>query len=548
MLVLHGGAIDLPMHQATNYNHFTTNTYIHNYNFSSLSEDAVEHIIQKLKRKYRELANEWRQTKSREFQVNTRLVRLKDRASEALKLIDYSTRLETVEEFEDEVEIISPYKAIDLISSVEPGTCISVSGPRGIGKSIFIRRMCHCWATGYKLQKFKLLLWIDLCTAPSKPYSNYTELISASLVSLGRSQRFNISAAALLVVLDHYSNQWAEILDEMIKKKITVVVISWQPPRFKHSRMIYIHLLGLTDEQISRQVLHYYQNNHSTAEHFLQYLSNVPNFSYVKRVPVYLFGLLAVFDHTSTGHPPHTLTSFLSCLALMMVNVDDSKLDELASERIYNVLDELPLSSLSLFHKICQKVYVWVDTQQKQSVSFRVDFLSTMKNVVLKHELGDFDINSLLMEPLLVPLPLRPGEWLQLTPFPLLNDFLASFHLCSLQQPSDITVNVLKFHHELVYFSLYLMPHLRDELVKLTLQSHPFLSYCYDDAVEVDCGWGAPIHGLRTSKDMYFLRTLGEVQLSSCYFSLNGFAVLLSCSAASDVCHLVSQKDLKHLR
>ena len=472
-------------------------------------------------------------------------------ASEALKLIDYSTRLETVEEFEDVVENIYPYNAIDLISSVKPGTCVSVTGPRGIGKSTFIGRMCHCWATGYKLQKFKLLLWIDLCTAPSKPYNNCSELFFASLDSLGCSQRISINNDTLLVVLDHYSNQWAEILEEMIKKKITVVVISWQPVRFKSrfNRTVSIHLLGLTDEQISRQVLHYYQNNHSRAEPFLQYLSSVPNFSYLKRVPVYLFGLLAVFDHTSTGHLPHNLTSFLSCLALMMVNVDESKLNKLASERIYNVLDKLPLSSLSLFQKICQKVYVWVDTQQKQSVRFRVDFHSSMKNVVLKHELGDFDINSLLMEPLLVALPLQPGQLRQLTPFPLLNDFLASLHLCSLQQASDITVNVLKFHHELVYFSLDLMPHLRDELVKLTSQSHTFLSYCYDDGVEVDCCWDTPFQGLLTSKDMYFLLTLGEVQLSSCDFSLNGFAVLLSCSATCDVCQLVPQKEhLKHLR
>ena len=547
-MALHGSAIDL---QATSYSHnFTTNSYVHNYNFSSLSEDAVEHINQKLKSKYRELGNEWRQTKSREFQVNTRLVRLKDSASEALKLTNYSTRLETVEEFEDEVENISPYKAIDIISSVKPGTCVSVTGPRGIGKSTFIRRMCQCWATGYKLRKYESLFWIDLCTAPSKLYNNYAELLSASLYSSGLPQGFKIKNDTLLVVLDHYSNQWAETLEEMIKKKITVVVISCQPVRFKSGKMISIHLLGLTDEQISRQVLHYYQNNHSRAEHFLQYLSSVPNFSYLKRLPVYLFGLLTVFDHTSTGHPPHTLTSFLSCLALMMINVDDSKLDELASERVYNVLDKLPLSSRSHFHKICQKVYLWVDAQQKQSISFRVNFHSSMKNVVLKHELGDFVINSLLMEPLFVPLPLQPGQWIQLTPFPLLNDFLASLHLCSLQQPSDITVNVLKFHRDLVYFSLDVKPYLRAELVKQTSHSPHSLSYCYDDGVEVDGGWDTPFHGLLTAKDMYFLRNLGKVQFHpSCDFSFNGFAVLLSCSAISDVCQLVAHKEhLKHLR
>ena len=353
------------------YNRFQP-PLVYTYIFSSLSEDAVEHVNQKLMSKYREMANEWRQSKLRELQVNTRLVRLKDSASEALKLIDYSTRLETVEEFKDEIENVSPYKVTDIISSVEPGTCVSVTGPRGIGKSTSIRRMILCWATGYKLRRFKLLLWIDLCTAPSKSYNNYTELLSASLRSIGLSESFNFDVPTL-VVLDHYNNQWAEILTEMMEKNITVVVISWQPVRFKSSGMIYIHLLGLTDEQISRQVLHYYQNNHCRAEHFLQYLSSEPNFSYLKRVPVYLFGLLAVFDHTSTGHPPHNLTSFLSCLALMMVNVDESKLNTLVYERIYDILDELPLPSWSLFPKICRKIYICIDKRQKQSVGFRMD-------------------------------------------------------------------------------------------------------------------------------------------------------------------------------
>ena len=508
--------------------------------------DTLEHIKQELKSKYRELANEWWQSKSRKFQVNTRLVRLKESASEALKLIDYSTRLETVEEFEAEVENISPYKTIDLISSVEPGTCVSVSGPRGIGKSTFIGRMCHCWATGYKLRKYESLLWIDLCTAPSKPYKTYTELLSASLVSPGLPR---IITSTTLVVLDHYSNHWAGILDEMITKKITVVVISWQPVSFKHSKMVYIHLLGLTDEQISRQVLHYYQNNHCRAEHFLQYLFSERNFSYLKRVPVYLFGLLAVFDYTSTGHPPHNLTSFLSCLALMMVNVDGRKLNKLVSERIYDIMDE---SSRSLFLKICQKVYICVSTQQEKntySVSFREGFNSDVKLVVQKHELSDLaNINSLLREPFPVALPLQPGQWFQLTPFPLLNYFVASLHLCSLQQPSSTTVNFLNFNRELIYFSLDLMPHLRDEVVKQALNSQPSLSYCYDDGVDVDC-WDIPFRGLLTSKDMYILKTLEEVQLNtSCHFSPKGLAVLLSCSANSDVCHLVHHKDLKHLR
>ena len=514
---------------------------VYNHNLSPLSEDAVGYVNQKLKSKYREMCYEWRQKKSREFEVNTRIVRLKDSASKALKRIDYSTRLETVEEFEDELEIISPNEVINLIL---PGTFVSVSGPRGIGKSAFIRRICHCWATGYKLRKFKLLLCIDLCTSPSKPYNNCTELLSASLASHDLSRTFNFGVHTL-VILDHYHDRWVKMLAELIEKEITVVVISWKPVRFKHIERISFHLLGLTDEQISRQVLHYYQNSHSRAEHFLQYLSSVPNYSYLKRVPVYLFGLLAVFDHTSAGHPPQTLTSFLSCLAMMMVNVDDSKLNVLVSERIYDILEELPTSSQSLFHKICQKVYSFVDTHQKQSVRFRMDFCSSMKSLVPKHELGDLaNINPLLMEPLSVPLPLQPGQWLQLTAFPLLNDFLASLNLSRLQQPSLTTVNFLKFNRELIYFSLDLMPLLRDELKIQTSYCDRSLSYCYDDGVDVDC-CDTRFYGLLTSKDMRFLRTLAEVQLNtSCHYSRNGLVLLLSCSATCDV----YAPELKHLR
>jgi len=89
-------------------------------------------------------------------------------------------------------------------------------------------------------------------------------------------------------VLDHFTQQHSRLLSYILRSnQVTVLVSSSCAVEYAESEH-HFHVLGLTDRQISQQVLHCYREDHSRAEHFLQYLSSVPNFSIFKRVPVYL--------------------------------------------------------------------------------------------------------------------------------------------------------------------------------------------------------------------------------------------------------------------
>ena len=56
------------------------------------------------------------------MQVDTRMVQLKEDASDELRELDYYTRLETAEEFKDEVESVSLKQVMRIITAAMPGT------------------------------------------------------------------------------------------------------------------------------------------------------------------------------------------------------------------------------------------------------------------------------------------------------------------------------------------------------------------------------------------------------------------------------------------
>ena len=411
------------------------------------------------------------------LQVDTQIVQLKKDASTELTKLDYCTRLETVEEFRDEVENVSLKQAMNTITAAMPGTCISIVGPRGIGKTTFIRRMCLCWALGHVLRQYRLLFSVDLSTAAGQPLNNLSKLlVTAALTSTQAFTKTEIrnvvryvvekESERVFVVLDHFTQQHSELLFNILRsKQVTVIVSSScavECAKCEH----HFHIVGLTDRQISQQVLHYYCDDHSRAEHFLQYLSSVPNFSILKRVLVYLSGLLCVFENISTAPPPRTLMSFLSCLALIMLNFSQSELNRtaelLTSKSILDILSSPPSPSWLLFQIVCSIVY-------KKS-----------KSLFHRTELVAWPSALSLTRPVYIALPLQSGEWLLLTQYPLLQDFLASLHLCGLQQPVEETLQYLNTHQELHYFCWKLMPHIQTDVEK-GAKSMAVMSYSYGD-------------------------------------------------------------------
>ena len=410
------------------------------------------------------------------LQVDTQMVQLKKDASDELRKLDYCTRLETAEEFRDEVESVSLKQVMNTVTAAMPGTCISIAGPRGIGKTTFIRRMCRFWALGYVLRQCRLLFSIDLSTAAVQPPYDLSKLLTAALTTTQAFTETEIrnvvrdvvekESGRVLVVLDHFTQRHSELLSNILRsKQVTVVVSSFHAVECVEHKH-HFHMLGLTDRQISQQVLHHCRDNHSRAEHFLQYLSCLPNFSILKRVPVYLSGLLSVFKSISTASPPRTLMSFFSCLALLMLNLSQSELNRTAELLTSKPILEILSSSPSFWPLQIVRRIVYKES----------------KSLFHRTELVAWPTVLSLMRPVHVALPLQSGEWLLLTQYPLLQDFLASLHLCGLQQPVEETVRYLNTHKELHYFCWKLMPHIRTEVEKeamsMTVMS---MSYSYED-------------------------------------------------------------------
>ena len=365
--------------------------------------------------------------------------------------MDFSARIDTGEEFQGEIYHVSPKQVTNVINTAEPRTCISITGPRGIGKTTFIQRMCHCWALGYCLWKYKVLIWIDLSTTPDEPLNDLPQLLTAALSSTHDISDSELQLAireieesngqGVLIILDHFKSELdSELLSNIVwLNKITVIVCSYQALNFKtnfilnHTNTVHFQILGLTDKQISQHVLHHYHYDQSRSVAFFRHLSSVPHLSYLKKIPVYLLGLLTVFDSIPNTYPPETLMTFLACLAIL----------KFFPQKIEHQMQQLEIMPTLEFFK-------------SLSLPIGPQFQYLYSNDKLL-----FNGRELWMCQVHMPLALRSGELFQLTEYPLLYDFLASLHLCSLQQPLDHTLSYLSCHRELVCFTLTLSPQIK---------------------------------------------------------------------------------------
>ena len=429
-----------------------------------------------------------------------------------------------MEEFKDSVNNVSPKQVINVINTAKPGSCISITGPRGIGKTAFIRRMCNCWALGSGLWHYKLLFWIDLSTAKDQAFVDVFELLHTALTPMHTFTKTGLENALrhvvktkgehVLIVLDHFNQQYNQLLSNLVSLELFTVVVSSSHAIKSESCNVHFHVLGLTDRQVSQLALQYYCSDYSKAEHFLQYLSSVPNFSNLRRVPVYLLGLLFVFDVTSAAYPPQTLMSFLSCLAFIMLNLPRNELkqmiQQLASKPLFDMLDT---PSLSLLQKVSKALFF------------------NSKPLFHETELTAMHTSPAFVRPVQVALPLMSGKWLQYTQYPLLNDFLASFYLYNQCLPAKGIVQHLTAREELQYFCLKIMPHICEQFRKQTKVNYILTqtSYMYEDAENFD-GNVTETQLCNTAVSaltMYFLiSATSKIEFIACEFSPAAVTIL----------------------
>jgi len=274
------------------------------------------------------------------LQFDQRLGRVtKDTPNEKqLKRIDYSSQFETLEQFTSEVETLSIKCFLNSVTEKKEHF-FHIKGPPGSGKTSILQRVCAFWAQGFCLRKFNLVLWLSLNTYPSEPLItslksllNYC-LPQGSPVDSIEQWVCRREGEGVLVVIDGIDNQqlhFVDVLTEKLKKATVILAVSCtlnypSSQQYMYMYQTQYHLLGLSQEQILKQVIQHYHHNTSRAEEFLMYISETHAIRSLCSSPPYLATVLFVFDNVNTSDLPNTWTPlFTRLLKLLGLSSDTS--------------------------------------------------------------------------------------------------------------------------------------------------------------------------------------------------------------------------------
>ena len=266
------------------------------------------------------------------LQFDRRLGRVTGNTDERLRDIDYSSRLETMH-FSSKIATVSIKSFVNGIAiAKEKNHPVFIKGPPGSGKTVLLRRVCAFWARGFCLRKFTLVLWLDLKAHPSGSLNlPLRTLLSYSLPRdshLGSIRQWleRQGTQDILIVVDGVEgqayNKWTLFLEWLAGTKASVILTATSPVKIKDpttygaSYMILCQydMLGLSQDQISKQVIHHYGHDPSRAEEFLMYISEAHEIRALCSSPPYLVAVLFVFDSVSTTDLPNTWTQLFSSL------------------------------------------------------------------------------------------------------------------------------------------------------------------------------------------------------------------------------------------
>ena len=269
------------------------------------------------------------------LQFDRRLGRVTKDTDERLRDIDYS-HFETLEQFSSQIEMVSIKSFVNAVA--KKGNCFFlIRGPPGSGSTALARRVCAFWAQGFCLRKFTLVLWLDLKAHPSAcaPFDvslwtllNYSLPRGSHLASIQQWLERHGTQDILIVidgVVSQAYNDWKPFLDLLAHTKASVILTATSPVQIKdptrstrycvqYMNLCQYDMLGLSQDQISRQVIHHYGYDPSRAEEFLMYISEAHEIRALCSSPSYLAAVLFVFDSMSTTDLPNTWTQLFTSL------------------------------------------------------------------------------------------------------------------------------------------------------------------------------------------------------------------------------------------
>ena len=285
------------------------------------------------------------------LQFDRRLGKVTKDTDKQLRDIDYSFHFETLEHFSSEIETVSIKSFVNMVAKKKDRLFL-IKGPPGSGRTALLRRVCAFWARGFCLRKFTLVLWLDLKVHPSGSSEVFLRTLLRMLLrySLPRDSHLDSiqqwlerhGTQDILVVVDSVEgqayNKWESFLCRLlVDTKASVILTAASPIQVKDptwsqysTELIYLYqydLLGLSLDQISKQVIHHYCHDTSRAEQFLTYISEAHDIRALCSSPPYLAAVLFVFDSVSTSDLPSTWTQLFSSFTSLKCSLLSSVLD-----------------------------------------------------------------------------------------------------------------------------------------------------------------------------------------------------------------------------
>ena len=268
------------------------------------------------------------------LQFGRRLGKVSQHTDERLRDIDYSSHFKTLDHFSSEIETVSIKSCVNSVAK-DKDHFLFIKGPPGSGRSALLRRVCAFWARGFCLRKFTLVLWLDLKAHPSGP----SDVSVRTLLSYSLPQGSNLDsiqqrlerhgAQDVLIVIDGVEgkayNEWKHFLEWLAGTKASVILTATGPIKIKDPtrstryqaqcmNLCQYDLLGLSQDQISKQVINHYGHDPPRAEEFLIYISEAHEIRALCSSPPYLAAVLFVFDSMSTTDLPNTWTQLFTSL------------------------------------------------------------------------------------------------------------------------------------------------------------------------------------------------------------------------------------------